>query len=153
MTNVIRLIIAGSRNFNNYELLEKEVDTYLQEILKEECNLDLVTDGEENWGWCNWEQQVEVLPKDLPLEIVSGGARGADRLGERYARERDYNLKIFNADWEKNGKSAGMIRNIEMLKYSTHCLVFWDGVSKGTKHTIENAKKYDVKLCVINFVS
>lgn len=125
MTDFIRLIIAGSRDFNDYELLEKEVGAYLQEILKEKCKLDLVTDGEGNWGWCNWEQQVEVLPKELPLEIVSGGARGADRLGERYARERDYNLKVFNADWEKKGRRAGMIRNIEMLKYSTHCLVFW----------------------------
>lgn len=150
MTDSIRLIIAGSRDFNDYELLEKEVDKYLTEILKEEPEIDLVTDGE-NWYWCNWEKQEGIEPEDLPLEIVSGGARGADKLGEIYARENNYKLKIFISDWEK-GKSAGMVRNIEMLKYSSHALIFWDGISKGSKHTIDNAKKYNVQLRIIGYV-
>jgi len=119
----IKLIIAGSRDFNNPELLDREVDRYLEEILKEECE----------------------------VEIVSGGARGADRLGEAYAKSRDYKVKKFIPDWEK-GKSAGMVRNIEMLKYATHCICFWNGTSKGTKHTIDNAKKYNVDLRVIGYV-
>ena len=149
MTNTIRLIIAGSRDFNNYKLLEKEVGAYLREILKEECNLDLVTEGEGNWGWYNGEQQVEILP---PLEIVSGGARGADRLGEKYARERNYHLKIFNADWEKNGRSAGYIRNEEMAKYANYCICFNINRSKGSAHMESLAKKHSLGLKVINIL-
>lgn len=151
MTDTIRLIIAGSRDFNNYELLESEVDKYLQEILKEEHEIDLVTDGEGNWYWCNWALQEGIEPEDLPLEIISGGARGADKLGEKYARENNYKVRKFIPDWEK-GKSAGMVRNIEMLKYSSHALIFWDGESRGSKQAMDNAKKYNVKLRVIGYV-
>ena len=147
----IKLIIAGSRDFNNYELLEKEVDWYLEEILKEECGIDLVSDGQGNWFWARWALGEGVEPEDLPVEIISGGARGADRLGEAYAKSREYKVKKFIPDWEK-GKSAGMKRNIEMLKYSTHAIIFWDGISKGSKQAIDNAKKYDVKLRVIGYV-
>lgn len=151
MTETIRLIIAGSRDFNDYELLEKEVDKYLEEILKEVHEIDKCTDGQGNWYWCNWCKGEGIDPEDLPLEIVSGGARGADKLGEKYAKENGHKVKKFIPDWEK-GKSAGMVRNIEMLKYSSHCICFYDGESKGTKHTIENAKKYNVKLRVIGYV-
>lgn len=151
MTDTIRLIIAGSRDFNNYKLLQTEADRYLEEILKEEYEITIAYDGEGNWGWVRWHLGEAVEDEDLPLEIVSGGAKGADRLGEKYAKENNYKVKKFIPDWEK-GKSAGMVRNIEMLKYSSHALVFWDGVSKGSKQAIDNAKKYNVKLRVIGYV-
>lgn len=34
-------------------------------------------------------------------EVVSGGARGADRLGEAYAKNNDIALKVMPADWNK----------------------------------------------------
>jgi hypothetical protein len=85
------------------------------------------------------------------IQIVSGGAKGADKLGERYAREKGYICKIFEADWDKNGKAAGFIRNEEMAKYSDSLIAFWDGYSKGTKNMIDNAGKYKLKIRIIKF--
>jgi hypothetical protein len=69
-------------------------------------------------------------------EIVSGGARGVDRLGERYARQRGLPCKVFPAQWDKYGKSAGPIRNAEMAKYADYGVAVWDGVSRGTAHMV-----------------
>jgi hypothetical protein len=73
-------------------------------------------------------------------EIVSGGARGVDRLGERYARQRGIPCKIFPAQWKKHGKSAGPLRNIEMADYADYGVSVWDGVSRGTAHMIKLMK-------------
>lgn len=97
-----RLIIAGSRDFNDYELLKKEVDSY-----------------------------VKSLDKPV-IEIVSGTARGADKLGEKYAKEKGLSLIDFPAEWEKYGKKAGYLRNTEMSKYCDYAILFTNG-SKGTE--------------------
>jgi len=81
------------------------------------------------------------------IEIVSGTARGADKLGEKYARENEYNLSFFPADWEKYGKSAGYKRNRAMAQYADILIAFWDGESKGTRHMIDLA--YEEKLTVV----
>ena len=70
-------------------------------------------------------------------DIISGGARGADRLGERFAGEFNKNLIIFKADWSKYGKRAGFIRNVDIINECDFCVAFWDGESNGTKHDIE----------------
>ena len=69
-------------------------------------------------------------------EIVSGGARGVDRLGERYARQHGIHCKVFPAQWDKYGKRAGPIRNAEMAKYADYGVAIWDGESRGTAHMI-----------------
>ena len=69
-------------------------------------------------------------------EIVSGGARGVDRLGERYARQRGLPCTVFPAQWGKYGKSAGPIRNAEMAEYADYGVAVWDGVSRGTAKMI-----------------
>jgi hypothetical protein len=74
-------------------------------------------------------------------EIVSGKARGADTLGERWATETYCPIKEFPADWDKHGKAAGPIRNSEMANYAEALVAFWDGKSKGTKNMIETAAK------------
>jgi hypothetical protein len=84
--------------------------------------------------------------KDIPdvTEIVSGGARGADKLAERYAKEKNIPIKIFLPEWDLLGKSAGYIRNKQIVDYCDKVLAFWDGISKGTNHSIkiaENQKK------------
>ena len=117
---MLKVIIAGSRDFNNYKLLEECVDKCLQRYT--------VADQ---------------------LEIVSGGARGVDRLGERYAKERAIILKVMPADWNQYGKSAGYKRNAEMAEYATHCIAFWDGVSTGTGHMIDLAKRHNLALRVV----
>ena len=70
-------------------------------------------------------------------EVVSGNARGVDKLGERYATENNIDLKIFPADWDRYGKRAGYIRNSEMGEYADGLIAIWDGKSKGTKYMID----------------
>lgn len=82
------------------------------------------------------------------VTIVSGGARGADLLAERYAKGSGYDVKVFPADWNGYGKRAGFIRNEVMHQYIAKfphrgCVAFWDGSSKGTAHNFELAKKYN----------
>lgn len=69
--------------------------------------------------------------------ILSGNARGADQLGERYAQEKGYKLLLFPANWQLYGKRAGYIRNLQMVKQANALVAFWDGQSKGTKHAID----------------
>lgn len=82
-----------------------------------------------------------VLGKRRAVEVVSGTAKGADRLGEVYAYSRGFSVKRFPADWEGQGKAAGVIRNAEMGEYCDAALIFWNGASRGTKNMIENMKK------------
>ena len=84
-------------------------------------------------------------------KFVSGKARGADSLGERYARENNYKIAEFPAKWNEFGKRAGYIRNEEMAKYADACVCFWDYQSKGTKHMINLAKAYSLKLRVVKY--
>lgn len=73
-------------------------------------------------------------------EIVSGNAKGPDRLGERYARNMKIPVTIFKPNWKKYGKAAGPKRNIKMGDYADRAIVFWDGTSKGTKQMIDYAR-------------
>ena len=65
--------------------------------------------------------------------IISGGAKGADWLGEQFAKNHNIPLFVFKANWDKYGKMAGPIRNREMAKYATHLIVFIANDSKGSK--------------------
>ena len=85
------------------------------------------------------------------IEIVSGGAKGADRLGEQYAELSGYPVKVFKADWDNLGKRAGMVRNKEMSSYADYLVAFWDGKSVGTKAMIDMAKKDGLKVRVVRY--
>lgn len=76
----------------------------------------------------------------LITEVVSGGARGVDRLGEEYARKHALPVKQFIPDWNAHGKSAGFKRNVEMAEYAQALIAVWDGESRGTKHMIDIAR-------------
>jgi len=89
--------------------------------------------------------------KDRITTIISGGARGADKLAEKYAKENSINTTIFLPDWEKNGKAAGFIRNKLIINECDTCLAFWDGVSKGTKHSIDLCINQNKPYKIINF--
>lgn len=118
----IKLAIVGSRSFNNYELLKKEINNFISE-------------------------------NDFSInQIISGGARGADNLGEKYAKELNIETQIFYPDWNKYGKKAGFIRNEDIINNSDVIIAFWDGQSHGTKHDIELANKYK-KILKIIYVS
>ena len=88
--------------------------------------------------------------------IVSGGASGADKLSERYAMERGYQLEVFPAKWNIYGKQAGMIRNQQMHSFiakHTHraVLCFWDGESRGTKSNFQMAKDNNTQIAIWNY--
>jgi len=83
--------------------------------------------------------------------IVSGGANGADKLAEKFAEEFGLQKIIFKPDWNKFGKSAGIIRNSDIVKNSDMVIAFWDGNSKGTKKSIDISKKLGKKLKVVTY--
>ena len=96
------------------------------------------------------KEKVTFLLNGLTdVEIVSGTARGADKIGERIAEELGLPLKRFPADWDKHGRSAGPIRNRQMAEYGTHLILIWDGVSKGSKNMLEEARKRGLHTRVI----
>lgn len=75
------------------------------------------------------------------LEIVSGMAKGVDALGVQFAEANGLVLHKFHPDWNTLGKRAGIVRNAEMADFADGLLALWDGVSPGTKHMIEDARK------------
>jgi hypothetical protein len=72
-----------------------------------------------------------------PTEIVSGGARGADTVGEKVAREHNIDLAVFEPDWDEHGRAAGPIRNQQMAEYADGVLAIWDCESRGTQSMIK----------------
>ncbi|MGG4434481.1 DUF2493 domain-containing protein [Priestia megaterium] len=120
-SSTLKIVVAGGREFNDYTLLKKSL-LYLFE---------------------------EREPSQI--EIVSGGARGADSLGEKFAKEFGCKLTVMPAEWDLYGKSAGYRRNADMAKYSDVCICFWDKVSKGTKHMIDLANREGLELKVVNY--
>lgn len=99
----------------------------------------------------NYDLVVETLLEyeNMITLIVSGGAKGADKLGERWAKENNKELLLFYPDWKKYGKSAGVIRNKEIIENSDIVFAFWDGTSKGTKHSIDLSNKLNKEIKII----
>lgn len=116
-----KIIIAGSRTFNDYNLLKFTLDTLIRKY-----------------------------PKEDKLTFISGTARGADFLGEQYAKSIDTEVLRFPADWDRYGKSAGYIRNAEMGKIANTLVAFWDYKSAGTRNMIEIMKKKNADVYIIN---
>lgn len=81
--------------------------------------------------------------------VVSGAARGADILGEKWAKENNIQTLIFPADWDKHGKRAGFIRNEDIIRNCDGVIAFWDGISKGTSHSLSLSERYNKPLKII----
>lgn len=111
-TPLFRVIIAGSRDFADYSTLR---------------------------GVCN--NILADKSQTHRIVIISGGAAGADLLGEEYAREKGYEVRQFPADWKQFGIAAGCIRNGEMADNADGLIAFWNGKSRGTKNMIDTAKR------------
>ena len=86
-------------------------------------------------------------------QIVSGGARGVDTLGEQLAEVLDIPLVVFPAEWDKYGKAAGSIRNEVMAKNADALIAIWDGRSTGTKNMIKIAKHLGLKIYIPEYAS
>ena len=111
-----KIVIAGSRNYHNYQEAKEFIDVCLKN-----------------------NNASEII-------ILSGEASGADRLGERYAQEKGYKILSFPAKWNLYGKAAGPKRNEEMAKNADLIICFWDGKSRGTASLIRLAKKHQKPL-------
>lgn len=74
-------------------------------------------------------------------EVVSGGARGVDNLGARWAVKNRIHVKVFLPDWDHLGKKAGMVRNHQMAHYAEALIAIWNGYSPGTGNMIETMQK------------
>lgn len=86
--------------------------------------------------------------------LVSGGAKGADRLAERWAYSKKYTVVQFIPDWTRHGKAAGPIRNQEMVDYVKDggvAIFLWDGKSPGTKDCVERCQKAGVRHKVFRY--
>lgn len=110
-----KVIICGSRDFTDYELLKSKCDLLLSKKIE---------DG-------------------YKITIVSGCAKGADTLGEKYSSERNFNIERYPADWTKYGKGAGFIRNGQMALNAHACIAFFSSKneSNGTKDMVNKALK------------
>jgi hypothetical protein len=98
------------------------------------------------------KQRCDLLfSQHRPTAIISGAARGADALGERYAKERGIPVKQFPAQWDRYGKRAGYLRNEEMLTAADGLVAAWDGRSKGTAHMIRIAREKGIPVRIIRF--
>ncbi|MCK9543719.1 MAG: DUF2493 domain-containing protein [Novosphingobium sp.] len=75
--------------------------------------------------------------------LVSGGAKGVDSWGEEFWKKHSGECIIFKPEWDKYGKSAGFIRNKLIIEKSNRIIAFWNGISKGTKHSIDLAISMD----------
>lgn len=80
------------------------------------------------------------------ITVLCGQAKGADTLGEQYAKENGYTVSYYPADWEQYGKRAGYLRNEQMAQNSDALVAFWNGKSRGTKHMIGLAIQYGLKV-------
>jgi len=107
--------------------------------------MKLAVVGSRNFN--NYDLLKKYLDKIHSIEpitcIVSGGAKGADILGERWAKENNIQTEIYYPNWNKYGKSAGYKRNIDIITNANKCIAFWDGVSKGTRTVHKNLQKLD----------
>ena len=120
--NACRVIVTGSRCFNDFGFLKQELDKLFNE-------------------------NEEFVGKEI--KIISGVALGTDALAIDYADKHKLTKILFPANWKRYPRIAGFLRNEDMLSVATHLVAFWDGESTGTRHMIEIAKGKGVPVWVI----
>jgi hypothetical protein len=107
------------------------------------CGSRTWPDPERVWSY------VDELPGDCT--VIVGGAHGADMFAEERARWRGLAVEVFKADWEQYGRRAGLVRNLQMLDFPVpdRVVAFWDGQSRGTRHTIRIARQRKIPVEII----
>jgi hypothetical protein len=143
----LKLIIAGSRTFCCSELHhDSKPDPNCVRCLELARKI-----------WRVLTLYTELLEFRMrPVEVVSGRARGADKLGELFADRMKFLVKQFPAKWrvgEKVNMAAGFERNEEMKNYADAALIMWDGKSKGSLDMAKRMKKAGKPCVVYNFVT
>lgn len=89
-------------------------------------------------------EYVQALPADTI--VVSGGANGVDTIAELTALDCGMATEIFYPDWKRHGKSAGYIRNEQIVKAADKVVCFWHNQSRGTAHSIRLARQHGKEL-------
>lgn len=121
-SGIPKVIIAGGRDFDNYEYMKITLNKLLP-----------------------------ILFGNVDFCIVSGMADGADTLAVRYADENQISKILCPANWKRNKRKAGFRRNETMCSIATHLVAFWDGCSHGTKHMIEIAREKGIPVWVFEY--
>lgn len=119
----IRVIVAGGRDFTD--------QARMYEVLN--------------------EYSTAVFGSDYALSIVSGGARGADRMAEAWATAAGVPCIVMPANWKAHGKGAGHKRNREMAEVGDHLIAFWDGKSAGTRNMIDTARALGLTVQIVEY--
>lgn len=81
--------------------------------------------------------------------VVSGGARGVDYAADQAALRNGLGFEVHKAEWDKEGKIAGKLRNYRIVKRADRVVAFWDGMSTGTSHAVTVAVALGVPVQVI----
>lgn len=118
------VIIAGGRDFEDYEFMCEKLNNLFY-------------------------NSTSFKMRDI--KIISGMAKGADTLAIRYADEHKLTKILFPANWKLYPRTAGFLRNEDMLCIATHLIAFWDGKSSGTKHMIDIAQEKGIPVWVFNY--
>lgn len=106
------LVVAGGRDFNDFDYMKREI-------------LSLM-----------WHEL-----KDYEVVIISGECpRGADYWAKTAAWALKLRYMGVPADWKEHGKAAGPIRNRYMAEHGSGLLAFWDGESRGTSNMIDEMR-------------
>lgn len=124
---MVKVIIAGGRYVTNYDLVKYKCNFYLGNI---QDSIEIVS------GRC--DTGIITFTTHDGIDVC-----GADGLGEKYADEREYNIKVFLANWKLYGRSAGPRRNKDMAEYcglNNYLILFWDGKSNGSANMLKQAK-------------
>ncbi len=116
---MFKVIVAGSRDFTDYELLEQKLNFYFSK-----------------------RDVQDIL-------IISGMARGADKLAVKFAKKNNVDYHTMPALWNQFGNKAGYLRNECMADMADALVAFWDGISKGTKHMIDTAMSKGIPVRVV----
>ena len=122
----VRLALVGGRTFNDYTIFSTNIEFILTK-----------------WN---------VTLPDI-LQIVSGGASGADTLAEKWAKEHNIPMVVFKPDWDKFGKAAGPMRNSDIVNMATHLIAFPSEDSKGTWDSIAKAQKKGIPTEIVKPVN
>jgi hypothetical protein len=115
----MKVIVAGSRGMTDYPLLKRKLDRIFAKLDKKK------------------------------LVVLSGHAEGADQLGERWCDERLVRYEIHRPDWDRLGRSAGMVRNSEMVKEADALVCFWVNNSPGSADVILKARAKGIPVRII----
>lgn len=138
------LLISGSRSIDDTEIFKRAMHEFMLSEFGEGYPLPL---------------------NSVISQMVSGNAKGVDAASERFAKKQGIDLAIFPANWEKNGKAAGPIRNEQMVDYGLIfsnalsdyvpskelrllAIPYPDAVGGGTNHMIDICKKKGIKTFV-----